>query len=293
MKKDLVQKALNIIQQKKRKAENDYQQQMQPLYADADFQNLDANYARVKIENAKKEAYNQKVDFAQEKFLAEKIESFKKKYNIQPIAYSCKKCNDEGYKNGEMCTCLKREISLLLLQESGFCNLENFDDSIKTCHDLLPLYNLMKQWCYSDFKKNLIYLAGQTGVGKTHLVKCMANELINQNKLVKLATAFSINLDFKLFNKIKDENLLKKYIDIDILIIDDLGTEPIFKNITEEYFYLIINERKMQKKPTIITSNLTLEDIRNRYDERIYSRIVDRKTSITVFLEGQDLRTKK
>ena len=76
------------------------------------------------------------------------------------------------------------------------------------------------------------------------------------------------------------------------MFIDDLGTETLFKNSTLENIYLIINERKIRKLPTVITSNLALNDLGAFYGERIYSRIVDRETSITIYLDGEDKRLK-
>ena len=116
---------------------------------------------------------------------------------------------------------------------------------------------------------------------------------IENGKMVKLVTAFAMNQDFKSFQKEHDEDLINRYIYPEVLFIDDLGTEPKYKDVTIEYLYLIINERKMKKLPTIITSNLSLADLRDYYDERIYSRIVDRNTSITLYLDGVDRRIKK
>ena len=65
------------------------------------------------------------------------------------------------------------------------------------------------------------------------------------------------------------------------------------RNVTKEYLYLIINERLMNHLPTIITTNLTPIDILNTYDERIYSRLMSKKTSVSISLDGEDLRIKK
>jgi len=159
------------------------------------------------------------------------------------------------------------------------------------------LYTLMQNWCNQNPPtKTLIYLSGGTGVGKTHLVKCMANALIENSKVVNLVTAFSMNQDlvkaFTSFDNDLREQTLQKYLDCEYLFIDDLGTEIKQKGISVNMLYLILNERKMRGLSTIITSNLNINDIRDQYDERISSRIVDKTTSICIRLNGDDLRLK-
>lgn len=289
MKQEILNKALVKIQQNHQKAMSEFEKKMEKVFSQSDFQEMNKRYTRLVIENAKKESNGEKPDKEAENKLKTEIEKLE---NFEKPNFSCKICCDEGYVNGQMCKCLKKEISNLLLKGSGFEKLEDFD-SEKTADDLKPICEKMKQWCRSDFKKNLIYLAGPTGVGKTYILRCMANELINLGKVVKISTAFAINQDFKKFAYSQDESILNKYLSCDVLFIDDFGTEPLYKNVTMEYFYLVINERKMRKLSTVITSNLDLSDLLERYDERIASRIADRATSITIYLSGNDKRLKK
>lgn len=292
MKQSIINEALKKIQQRKRKVENEFETKMQCLYDDSEFQELYKSLTKEIIKNSKLESMGNTVDRNEEKAIQNKIENLKRKFNVEnlKIEYSCETCKDEGYFHGQMCNCLKKEISKTLLADSGFEKLEKFSDSINSSGDLKPVYLKMKEWCDSSFSKNLIYLAGPTGVGKTHLLRCMADQLIENGKLIKIVTAFQMNQDFKQFSRSSTPEFLNKYIDCEVLFIDDLGTEPLYKNITLEFLYLIINERKMKKLATVITSNLGLYEILNRYEERIFSRIADRKTSITLLLDGIDKR---
>ena len=159
------------------------------------------------------------------------------------------------------------------------------------------VYSNMKEWCHSNFDKTVILLSGGTGVGKTHLSKCMANELIKKGQLVTLTTAFKMNQDFLKSYSSRDleekQALLEKYLSAEILFIDDLGTELVQKGITINFLYQVLNERKSNKMPTVITTNLDLKDIRDIYDERISSRIIDKQTSICLQIDGKDLRLNK
>ena len=128
-------------------------------------------------------------------------------------------------------------------------------------------------------------------------MKCMANELIKDHKIVLLTTSFAMHQDFVKSYASRDpeekQDLLTKYIEADALFIDDLGTELRQPNITVSFLYQVLNERKMNGRPTIITTNLNLDEIMDYYDERIFSRIADKSSSICVFIQGEDLRLKK
>ena len=80
------------------------------------------------------------------------------------------------------------------------------------------------------------------------------------------------------------------YLDCDLLAIDDLGTEAIYKNVTLEYLYMVINERQIAGKHTLITSNLSVNRLAERYGERIASRILDKKTCYAAEFSGKDIR---
>ena len=88
-----------------------------------------------------------------------------------------------------------------------------------------------------------------------------------------------------------DRNL---YLDIvntcDFLVIDDLGAEPVLQNVTNEYLLGIITERLRQGKHTVVTTNLTPEEIQEKYNDRIFSRLTEKKFSRAVEFPEDNLR---
>ena len=139
-------------------------------------------------------------------------------------------------------------------------------------------------------------ISGARGVGKSFLLECMLSELIKQKKYVLYTTAFTMSQNLLKYHTTFDtskESILSPYLECDVLIIDDLGSEPIFKNVSEEYLYLILNQRLFEQKSVIISTNLTLSEIQDRYGERILSRLVSKNVSKLFKIENSDLRLKK
>ena len=299
MKSSILEKAKSIINQRKTdniiKANNNKTTALN----NKDFKALYQNYISQMIEDSK----NGLTDSPKQKELYNLVQAKLNDLKIDFITpnYTCPICQDNGIVNGEYCVCLKKEINKILIAQSGFDKLEDFKnvkfDIFANKALMKLLYEKMQKWCHSNFEKNIVYISGETGVGKTHLIKCMANELINQNYLVSLTTSFAMHQDFIKSYTTRDleqkNEILDKYLNCDILFIDDLGTELRVPNISISYLYQIINERKMNHKPTIITTNLDLSELKDYYDERISSRIIDKLTSICVCIKGEDLRLKK
>ena len=154
----------------------------------------------------------------------------------------------------------------------------------------------MQKWCDVKNDKTNILICGHTGTGKTFLTECIADRLMQKNRLVLFTTAFNLNnamFNYHISLDANRDEIIKPYMDSEVLIIDDLGTEPLKKNVTQEYLYLILNERMLSHKSTIITTNLMPKDIMETYGERLASRLFNKKTSIMINLEGDDLRLKK
>ena len=264
---------------------------------------LEFEIAKLKFEN--KDASIKETELAKCKEDQTKI---LKKLHISPASlvpqYQCKKCNDTGYAGGKQCTCFKTELNRHLIALSGLepttlTTFKNFDSRIakdkKQQETLEKLKNLLLQYCnkfpYTPY--SIILLAGHTGVGKTFALECTASEVIKRGYTANFITAFQLNNQFLKYHTCFDANK-QSYMDMlllpDLLVIDDLGTEPVLRNVTKEYLLAVIQERMLKHKATLISTNLSPEQIFDRYGERLFSRITHKGKSLLINIEGNDLR---
>lgn len=221
--------------------------------------------------------------------------------------YECQICKDSGFVAGKQCVCFKRRKNIELIKACGLnanelCSFDDFNEKIycddKTKNDALMLKDFLSKWCeaYPNVTKKQIVLCGEVGVGKTFFTKCMAKSLIKKDFSVCFVSAFEMNNIMLKYHTTFDDSKLSILIPLlesDILFIDDLGTEPIINNVTLNYLFLVLSERERFNKPVIITTNLSPANLRDRYDERIFSRITNKQTSTMLKLEGDDLRQVK
>lgn len=225
---------------------------------------------------------------------------FPKDY-LSPI-YDCPDCKDTGYIDGQKCHCFKQAVIDLLYEQSGIRDMleqENFSSlsydyfsgedltyfqrNVATCKEFVKTF-------HTDYHNLFFY--GTVGTGKSFLSGCIAKELIEEGCSVIYFSAaglfetLSRNMyDYK--NKEEFENLHEGLHGSDLLIIDDLGTEYM-NNATASVFFSLLNERHLNRKATIISTNLFLEDMQIRYSERVFSRIMSNYT-ICKFT-GPDIR---
>lgn len=223
---------------------------------------------------------------------------------LEPI-YTCKDCKDTGYINGEKCHCFVNQITNLLYDQSNireFLKENNFDNLSTKYYkgEELVLFNNALAHCNSlidnfhSERKNLLFY-GTVGTGKSFLSGCVAQKLIEKGYSCIYYSAIGLfeNLAKETFHSGSKDDLYNLYdylYNCDCLIIDDLGTETTNTFVASKLFSLI-NERDLRKKATIISTNLSLQEIRGRYSDRIFSRIVN---SFSVLkLAGTDIRIQK
>ncbi len=250
------------------------------------------------------------------------IKNLSKENNYLNPHFDCKLCKDTGYvqKDGKlsMCSCLKQRIFDIAYNKSNMGNLEreNFssfnirifsDKPDKELYksDLSPRENMqiirekVKSFIENfdnPEEKNLIF-TGNTGVGKTFLTNCIANEMLKLGKTVLYQTApvmFDEINDAKFGRENARFDLYENILNVDLLIIDDLGTEKITDSKVTELF-TIINTRLLNQNhkitKTIISTNLNVDELFKTYTTRIGSRLAGNYRFLRFF--GDDLRFKK
>lgn len=269
------------------------------LREDEYFNNLylDLNEKQIEYVKARFEKESQLLKTQVEELKA-KIEKYLDENNIDKTKltpkYDCEKCNDTGVYQGKICSCLlntlNMKISKMTSSQTDFKGFSECNKNIMDENDLKTA-NWLKSWCnkYPNVTKININLIGGAGTGKTFLLECVANEMLKKNQVVCYKTAFELNEIARLYHMGKSFDF-GDCINADILLIDDLGTEPILKNITKEYLYNLINVRQINNRPTFISTNLSLDNILDRYDDRIFSRLGNKNLSINIQLTSNDKR---
>ena len=292
---------------------------------DPEFTKIDSRIARSSVATAKQLLSG---DTSAQEHLPKKIQHLRqqrtdllKEYgypeNYLHPAYTCPVCQDTGYITNHRCHCLKQaSIDLVyppsnlrnILQTANFSNF-SFDyysdskDMIDPATQYTPLEaaqnavaqcrNFIRSFEKPDDFQNLL-IFGDTGIGKTFLSNCVAKKLLDTGHSVIYFSAH------QLFELLTDQQFgrtsqfsaadYRNIFDCDLLIIDDLGTEAI-NTMTTSQFFVCLNERILNHKSTLISTNLELTELATYYSERIFSRIFNNFTVLHLF--GNDIRIQK
>lgn len=224
------------------------------------------------------------------------------------VKYTCEICKDTGYNKEFYCQCYRKLIRDVARQELGAnsplkkCTFNTFRvdkypnviDSvigINQREHMRSNYEYCKAYA-ENFTTDAtgLFMYGKTGLGKTHLSLAIANVVIDRGYDVYYGSIQSImdKLEAEHFGRLPREDSIKEDIlNCDLLIIDDLGTE-FTTQYTNAELYNIINSRILSSLPTIISTNLELSDIADRYSHRVASRIIG--SSEAVYFCGKDIR---
>lgn len=231
--------------------------------------------------------------------------------------YVCDKCHDTGMINGEKCECYMKYLQEIIYSgikgavgvsadftKSTFelFELKWYDKAVDSKYGMSPFENITavlrdcRQYCVDfDKKGGNLYFYGTSGTGKTFMASCIANELIRFGKTVMYQSAyklFQLMEDYK-FSKINRDEYEEEYNSVynsDLLIIDDLGTE-FMTAYTCSVFFDILNTRILNKKSTIISTNLSVGNLAEKYTDRVSSRVIGNFDMMRFI--GDDIRITK
>ena len=243
------------------------------------------------------------------KLLTAEKEDILKRSQVPELRYECALCSDTGLVSGKICECIKKEAGSIMMKELsrkmplGDCRFDNFDlkyypDKTDSSggnprKEMTKIFKFCKEYALKfkpENAENLIF-RGSPGLGKTHLTMAIVAGVIEKGYLPVYASAEN------LFTLVEDEKFsgvgkgtYDTMLECDLLVIDDLGTE-LATAFTKSVLYNLINTRILSKKPTIINTNLELEELREIYSNRIASRFMGEYTWKE--FSGRDIRLQK
>ncbi len=218
---------------------------------------------------------------------------------LDPIV-SCRKCGDSGVYGGGVCDCLKklynaeltRDVGVLL--KNGDESFDKFDLSLYDGEDRAKMKNVLefaRKYAerFPDGPANLLFQGG-TGLGKTFLSACVARVVADKGFSVCYDSASAVIAAFEAqkFDRSEEADArVRRMLACDLMILDDLGTE-MATPFADSALYTLINTRLNEEKKTIISTNLSYDELERRYTAQIFSRLRGCYERLRFY--GQDIR---
>lgn len=212
----------------------------------------------------------------------------------------CPVCSDKGFVDGELCVCIKKLIIEKRFKGSGLNPLQTFETISRSVFDDPRDNRIRERICsylsdYADsFPENELpdlLLYGDPGVGKTFLLNAIGCRVLARGYSVLRMTANRlVNETLECISERKEKPDL---VLPDLLILDDLGTEPMIPNVTVETLLAVICERQDSGKPTLFATNLDLDAISEEYGARVWSRLVSPQRVKVIKMTTPSIRLKK
>ena len=222
----------------------------------------------------------------------------------------CDRCGGSGYLGSAMCECLqelcrqeqKKELTLLSGGKESFSQfrLDYYPDRYDSKYGASPraIMDRNFQNCrryattFTPNSGNLLFVGG-TGLGKTFLSACVARAVADRGYSVMYESAghlFAKLEQAKFSGSEEARREADKLNRCDLLILDDLGTEMPGQFVTAA-LYTLINDRLLENKPMVISTNLNLDELARRYSPQIASRL--RGSFQLLTFVGEDIRVMK
>lgn len=217
------------------------------------------------------------------------------------LHYRCSICKDTGYV-GEArrmpCMCLqKKQLSQVRAtsQIDERESFEAFDPAIfpgdSQRKQMLTVRRVAENFAdsFPDTAKHNLLLLGAAGLGKTYLLNSIAARVLARGFALRKLTAYTL-MESLLDGIRQNTDGAAPFLSVPLLLIDDLGTEPMMHNITLEFLFSILNERRNGNLHTVVATNLTVDKLQERYGERVFSRLISTDDAHIIQLTGENLR---
>ena len=265
---------------------------------------FEATLARDENAIAKVKAENEELQKKRAELL--EIAGFGRDYT--EIKYECERCGDTGTVGQSMCICMRKKLIEAGFESSGMSDLikkQRFDNFSLEYYKKTPenfrrmaaILEILKKYAedFDPATSGNIAMFGGTGLGKTHLSSAVAGVIIEKGNDVYYTSANNMFADFeeKRFGSSAAYDVtgdVSQYFTCDLLIIDDLGAE-ISNQFTVSCLYNVINTRLNHHKPTMLSTNLTQDEFKKKYWDRISSRVTGEYTVLPFC--GEDIRRQK
>ena len=226
----------------------------------------------------------------------------------------CQLCGDTGYvyENAvqKPCECLLRAYRAALSQpDSGAPEQPSFSAFDETRFPDEPLpgkdvtqreYMLILRKKCMEYADGLprgpirtLLLHGGSGLGKTYLLRCVENAARTKGVDALYVTAYDLLAALKNAYFSRTGDTAQEYFDVTLLLIDDLGMEPLMENITVEQIYHLLSDRLNRGLYTALSTNLNRVELKQKYSERVSSRLLDARTGMALPFYGRDIRLLK
>ncbi len=249
-------------------------------------------------------------NLANQEKLKKLLVSFGKPIDYLTEEHTCNICKDTGAIEGIRCSCVTELLDKLMvekLNEQCKIKLHDFSEFSLDYYPNSVEYNNQLINCKESMRRNLnylidyannftknsngIFMIGKTGLGKTFLSSCVAKSLISKGHSVAFDSVqnYLRDIEKEHFGKANGDTL-ETLLNADLLILDDLGSE-FSSSFNDSVIYNLINSRNNAGMPTIISTNLSLDELTSRYDDRITSRLMGAHYPMRFI--GEDIRQQK
>jgi len=227
---------------------------------------------------------------------------------LSPI-YGCPDCRDTGYAGQSkktLCRCVVMRYQELVNGPSFLNESQSFENFNELVFPLTPLEGTqttqraytryLRQECEAwadSLPQNArlgLLLHGKSGLGKTFLLRAIGARARQHGIETIALTANTLLNQIRKQYFSREDNVDAAYMDVPLLMIDDLGIEPLWESITVEQLFALLEHRLTEGLHTVISTNLSLNELKSRYTERITSRLMDERLCLRLPFLGQDVR---